>query len=47
MKVEVRYATEFGSSSSIMKVEKLPSFVRKFKILSVTPHKKKNHENSI
>jgi hypothetical protein len=37
MEVIVRYATEFGSSTSIMNVEKIPSFTKKFKILSVEP----------
>jgi len=40
MKVEVRYATEFGSSTIIMNVNKIPEFTEKFKILSVKPVKK-------
>ena len=40
MKVEVVYATEFGSSTSIMKVKKLPSFIKRFTILKVYPYKK-------
>lgn len=39
MKVKVRYVTEFGSSASIIKVKKLPSFIKRFTILSITPYK--------
>lgn len=37
MEVEVRYMTEFGSTATIMDIEKLPSFTKKFKISSVKP----------
>lgn len=37
MEVQVRYMTEFGSTATIMDIEKLPSFTKKFKILSVKP----------
>jgi hypothetical protein len=37
MKVEVRYATEFGSQTLIMNVKKIPNFTRKFTILSIKP----------
>ena len=40
MKVEVRYATEFGSQTSIMKVKKIPNFTKRFTILSVKPIQK-------
>jgi hypothetical protein len=41
MKVTVRYWTEFGGSESTMKVEEIASFSERFKIMSVTPNKKK------
>ena len=37
VKVEVRYSTEFGSSSSIIDVQEIPKFSKRFNILSVTP----------
>ena len=39
MKVEVRYATEFGSSATVINVTEIPSFAKRFKLLSVNPHK--------
>jgi hypothetical protein len=38
MKVTVKYSTEFGSSESIMNVEKLAKFSKKFDIMSVIPY---------
>ena len=37
VKVEVRYSTEFGSSSSVIDVQEIPKFSKRFNILSVTP----------
>lgn len=37
VKVEVRYSTEFGSSSSIIDVTEIPKFSKRFNIISVNP----------
>ena len=38
MEVQVRYATEFGSSATVINVTEIPSFAKRFKLLSVNPH---------
>lgn len=37
MKVEVRYATEFGSQIKVMDVNEIANFTKRFTILSVRP----------
>jgi hypothetical protein len=37
MKVEIKYATEFGSQVSIINVTEIPKFIKRFKILSLEP----------
>lgn len=43
MEVIVRYATEFGSSATTIDVEEIPTFTKKFTILSVTPVEEDYH----
>jgi hypothetical protein len=35
MQVEVKYQTEFGSKFSIMDIEEISKFIKRFKILSI------------
>jgi hypothetical protein len=44
MEVEVRYATEFGSSATVINVTEIPNFTKRFKILSVNPHSEPKDE---
>lgn len=47
MKVNVRYATEFGSSATTINVEEIPTFTKRFTILSVTPHEETYTEQEV
>ena len=40
MKVEVVYATEFGSQIKVMNVNKITNFTKSFTILKIYPYKK-------
>ena len=42
MQVEVRYSTEFGSSATVINVTEIPSFAKRFKLLSVKPYEEPN-----
>lgn len=44
MKVEVRYATEFGSSATVIDVTDIPRFAKRFKMLSVKPYEENENE---
>jgi hypothetical protein len=47
MKVEVRYATEFGSSATVIDVTEIPRFSKRFKLLSVNPYKKPKQKKNM
>ena len=42
MQVEVRYSTEFSSSATVINVTEIPSFAKRFKLLSVKPYEEPN-----
>ena len=47
MDVEVRYSTEFGSSATVIDVTEIPSFAKRFKMLSVKPIETKYSEDEV